>query len=185
MTAPAELRERLDGLSTTRLVRQAVTLEPGEPATPMTAAMLALRSLVVRYQHLDAEIQLLTRELDRLTASHAPALRALLGVGPEVAVALLVCRGQPRPTGFEAALRRCAAPPRWRLGQDPPASAEPGRGPPSQRRPAPDRCGCVGTSPLATTSSGAPPKARPRKRSCGASLVDYPQGLCGAGRAPR
>ena len=104
VTAPAELRERLDGLSTTRLVRQAVTLEPGEPATPMTAAMLALRSLAVRYQHLDAEIQLLTRELDRLTASHAPALRALLGVGPEVAAALLVCAGDnPARLGSEAA----------------------------------------------------------------------------------
>ena len=47
----------------------------------------------MRSQHLDAEIQLLSGELDRLTASHAPALRALLGVGPEVAAALLVCAG--------------------------------------------------------------------------------------------
>ncbi len=93
VTAPAELREQLDGLSTGRLVRHAATLEPGTPATPTAAAMLALHTLAVRYQHLDAEIQRLTGELDRLTASHAPALRALLGVGPEVAAALLVCAG--------------------------------------------------------------------------------------------
>jgi transposase len=104
VTAPAELRERLDGLSTTRLVGQAVMLAPGQPATPTAAAMLALRSLAVRYQHLDAEIQLLTGELDRLTARHAAALRALLGVGPEVAAALLVCAGDnPARLGSEAA----------------------------------------------------------------------------------
>ena len=47
----------------------------------------------MRYQQLGAEIQLLTGELDRLTLRHAPALRALLGVGPEVAAELLVCAG--------------------------------------------------------------------------------------------
>ena len=104
VTAPAELRERLDGLSTTRLVGQAVMLAPGEPATPTAAAMLAVGSLAVRYQHLDAEIQRLTGELDRLTARHAPALRALLGVGPEVAAALLVCAGDnPARLASEAA----------------------------------------------------------------------------------
>jgi transposase len=104
VTAPAELREQLDGLSTSKLVRHAVTLEPGMPTTPTAAAMLALRSLAVRYQLLDAEIQLLSGELDRLTASHAPALRALLGVGPEVAAALLVCAGDnPARLGSEAA----------------------------------------------------------------------------------
>ena len=74
VTAPAELREQLDSLPTTRLVRQAATLDPGQVATPTAACMLAVRSLAERYQHLGAEIQLLTRELDRLTLQHAPAL---------------------------------------------------------------------------------------------------------------
>jgi transposase len=104
VNAPTELRERLDGLSTTRLVRQAAALDPGQVATPTAACMLALRTLAVRYQHLDAEIQRLSGELDRLTARHAPALRALLGVGPEVAAALLVCAGDnPGRLGSEAA----------------------------------------------------------------------------------
>jgi transposase len=93
VTAPTELRDRLDGLPTTRLVRQAAALDPGEVATPTAACMLAVRSLAQRYQQLGAEIQLLTGELDRLTLRHAPALRALLGVGPEVAAELLVCAG--------------------------------------------------------------------------------------------
>jgi transposase len=66
--------------------------------------MLALRSLAARCRHLDAEVQALSDELERLTTSHAPALRALLGVGPEVAAALLVCAGDnPARLASEAA----------------------------------------------------------------------------------
>jgi transposase len=115
VTAPAELREQLDGLSTTRLVRHAVTLEPGTPATPTAAAMLAVRTLAVRYQHLDAEIQLLTRELDRLTATHAPVLRALLGVGPKSPLRCWCAPATTRPGwGRKRRSRRCAGPPWWR-----------------------------------------------------------------------
>jgi transposase len=82
----------------------AAALDPGEVATPTAACMLAVRSLAQRYQQLGAEIQLLTGELDRLTVRHAPALRALLGVGPEVAAELLVCAGDnPARLGSEAA----------------------------------------------------------------------------------
>jgi transposase len=55
--------------------------------------MLALSGLARRCQHLDAEISLLTANLDRLTATTAPKLRALLGVGPDSAAALLICAG--------------------------------------------------------------------------------------------
>jgi transposase len=104
VTAPAELREQLDGLPTGALLRQAAALEPGRVETPTTAAMLALRSLAGRYQHLDAEVQLLSEELERLTAKHASALRALPGVGPEVAAALLVAAGDnPERLRSEAA----------------------------------------------------------------------------------
>jgi transposase len=92
VNAPAELREQLDGLPTTRLVRQAATLDPGEVATPTAACMLAVRSLAERDQHLGAEIQLLTRELDRLTLQHAPPC-APCSDRPEVAAELLVCAG--------------------------------------------------------------------------------------------
>jgi transposase len=93
VTAPTELREQLAGLTTTKLVGQAAALDPGPLATPTAAAMLALGGLARRYQHLDAEIALLTGKLDQLTASHAPALRELVGVGPDSAAALLITAG--------------------------------------------------------------------------------------------
>ena len=93
VTAPAELREQLEGLSTARLIRAAGALDAGPLATPTAAAMLALCGLARRCQHLDAEISLLTGTLDRLTATGAPRLRALLGVGPDSAAALLIAAG--------------------------------------------------------------------------------------------
>ena len=93
VTAPDELREQLEGLTTTKLVRQTAALDPGTLATPTAATMLALAGLARRYQHLDAEITVLTGKLDQLTATAAPKLRALLGVGPDSAAALLITAG--------------------------------------------------------------------------------------------
>jgi transposase len=93
VTAPDELREQLDGLPTTSLIAQAAALDPGMLATPTAAAMLALGGLARRYQHLDAEISLLTSRLDQLTTTAARKLRELLGVGPDSAAALLIATG--------------------------------------------------------------------------------------------
>jgi transposase len=93
VTAPSELREQLDGLATPKLVGAAAALEPGTLTTPTAATMLALRGLAQRYQHLDAEISLLTSRLDQLTTQTAPALRELLGIGPDSAAALLIAAG--------------------------------------------------------------------------------------------
>jgi transposase len=104
VTAPAELREQLRGRSTVRLVGVAATLHPGRLTSPTAAAMLALRTLARRYQALDAEITALDSELDRLTATAAPRLLALFGVGPDVASALLIAAGDnPRRLRSEAA----------------------------------------------------------------------------------
>jgi transposase len=104
VTAPAELREQLGGLPTGRLVGAAAELEVGTLTTPTAATKLALRGLAQRYQHLDAEIALLTEQLDALTARHAPKLRDLHGVGPDGAAALLIAAGyNPRRLHSEAA----------------------------------------------------------------------------------
>jgi transposase len=67
--------------------------------------MLALRGLAHRYQHLDAEIAVLTGKLDQPTAKATPKLRGLLGVGPDSAAALLICAGDnPARLRSEAAL---------------------------------------------------------------------------------
>ena len=93
VTAPAELREQLRGLSATWLVRASATLEPGPITSPTAAAMLALRTLARRHQALTGEITALTTELDRLTSTAAPKLVALFGVGSDSAGALLVAAG--------------------------------------------------------------------------------------------
>jgi transposase len=93
VTAPAELREQLRGLPATTLVRTAAALEPGPIASPLAAAMLALRTLAGRHKALTAEITTLTTELDRLTRAAAPRLVALFGVGQDSAGALLVAAG--------------------------------------------------------------------------------------------
>lgn len=104
VTAPAELRERLRGLSTVKLVRTAAAFTPGTATTPTAATMLALASLAVRHQTLTAEIQTLDSELERLTAAAAPRLRALFGIGPESAAVLLVAAGDnPQRLRSEAA----------------------------------------------------------------------------------
>jgi transposase len=96
VTAPAELREQLAGLTTTRLIRAAAALDPDGLATPTAATMLALRGLARRCQHLDAEIGLLAGKLDQLTTTATPTLRQLLGVGPDSAAALLIAAGDNR-----------------------------------------------------------------------------------------
>jgi transposase len=93
VTAPAELREQLRKLPARRLVRAAARLDPGELTTPTAAAKLALRALAGRHLALDAEVAMLDAELDRLTATAGPGLRALFAVGPENAAALLLAAG--------------------------------------------------------------------------------------------
>jgi transposase len=93
VTAPEELREQLRTLSTLRLVRTAAELESGSATSPLAAAKLALRLLARRYQALTAEITTLDAELDRLTATAAPKLLALFGIGSDSAGALLVAAG--------------------------------------------------------------------------------------------
>jgi transposase len=76
-----------------RLVQTAAKLEPGPVTTPAAAARLGLQTLARRYQALSAELTILDTELDRLTATAAPKLVALFGVGSDSAGALLVAAG--------------------------------------------------------------------------------------------
>jgi transposase len=81
VTAPAELREQLRGLSTVRLVQTTAALEPGPVITPLAAATLGLRALARRYQALSAELTVLDAELDRLTRAAAPSWWRCSGSG--------------------------------------------------------------------------------------------------------
>ena len=63
------------------------------PTTPLEAARLTLRTLARRWQYLDDELVEVDAQLDELTAAIAPTLRAINGVGAQVATAVLAAAG--------------------------------------------------------------------------------------------
>lgn len=104
VTAPAGLRETLDGLSATALAVRCKGFHPGRLENPTAAAKYALRSLACRYLQLDKETRELQAELERLTQMAAPALVSTFGVGPDTAASLLISAGSnPQRLRSEAA----------------------------------------------------------------------------------
>ena len=93
VTAPAELRESLDGLTTIALAKRCRNFCPGRLDDPKTAAKYALRSLAWRYRQLSDELRGLEVEMQRLTRSVTPALVNTFGVGPDTAATLLIGAG--------------------------------------------------------------------------------------------
>ena len=94
VTAPEPLRTRLRRLTVLQLVATAAAFRPTSSlTTPTAATKLALESIAVRYQQLQAEIASLDRHLDRLVAATAPALVAVKGVGTDIAATLLTIAG--------------------------------------------------------------------------------------------
>lgn len=93
-TAPEQLRRRFVGKPTTTIVTEtAMFRRRHSPDTPLEAARLALRTLARRWEYLNAELAELDAQLDELTAAAAPTLRAINGVGAQVATALLAATG--------------------------------------------------------------------------------------------
>ena len=93
VTAPAELRESIRGLSTPRLLDHCAAFRPGVPDSPTTAAKQALRSLARRNLALGAEVKEHDEGIRRLVSGAAPELLAAFGVGPDSAATLLVTAG--------------------------------------------------------------------------------------------
>jgi transposase len=94
VTAPEQLRSVLGPLSTKeRVTRCARFRVGGDLADPTEATRLALRTLARRYLALSEEMEELKHSLNDLTARANPALRAVKGVGPDVAAILLVAAG--------------------------------------------------------------------------------------------
>jgi transposase len=107
VSAPEPLRAQVRSLAIEALVRRAAGFRPGVLSTSAAATKLAMRELARRWQALDAEVGRLDAELDRLVAQAAPALTALLGVGTDVAGALLVAAGDnPQRLRSEASFAR-------------------------------------------------------------------------------
>jgi transposase len=104
VTAPEELRHRLRGLHTKKLVSVAARFRLGDaPRDVPTATRFALRSVARRYEALSEEIAELETHLDRLVAQAAPELASLPGIGTDNAATLLVVAGDnPKRLGSEA-----------------------------------------------------------------------------------
>ena len=93
VTAPADLRETLEGLTTVALVTRCKSFRPGRLDGPKAAAKYTLRSLASRHRQLNEEVQELETELERLTSAAAPALVNAFGIGPNTASSLLIAAG--------------------------------------------------------------------------------------------
>jgi transposase len=94
ITAPAELREQMAGLSTQALTTVCARLRPAAGiADPLQGTKLALRSLARRYQTLTIEIEDLDLHLKALITQARPDLLTVHGIGPETAAQLLITCG--------------------------------------------------------------------------------------------
>jgi hypothetical protein len=115
VTAPDGLRTALRGLGDQKLIIHCATRRPDRAtaAAPATATIIALRTLARRHQHLTAEITDLDTLIAPLVTAANPALIRLLGVGADVAGALLVTAGDnPQRLRSEAAFAMlCGAAP--------------------------------------------------------------------------
>ena len=90
---PADLREKLDGLTTSALVKRCRYFRTSRLDGPKATAKFTLRSLACRYLQLSDEVRNLEAELERLTRSVAPALVNTFGVGSDTAATLLITAG--------------------------------------------------------------------------------------------
>jgi len=104
IVVPAELREALQHLDTAELVNRCLDLNEEVATSPLTAARLAMRALAECISHLEQQLMVLGRQLDRITQAVAPALRSAQGIGPDNAAALLIAAGDnPQRLRSEAA----------------------------------------------------------------------------------
>jgi transposase len=93
-TAPEPLRQRLRGQTVRAIVKVATSFRVAEPSASVDATVrYVLRGLARRWLALNEEVKRLDKLLTRMVHSVAPELVAQVGVGTEVASALLVAAG--------------------------------------------------------------------------------------------
>jgi transposase len=77
VTAPEELRAKLHGLSTAKLVATAARFRPGDPKDLRAMTKLAMRSVARRHRRLSEEILELDEQIARLVSEAVPTLTSL------------------------------------------------------------------------------------------------------------
>jgi transposase len=92
-TAPDELRSELRGLTVFRLLERASSFRPGSRSDVTPITKHALRTLARRAIALEREVKTIDSMLAELVAATAPQLTERVGVGVDVASALLVAAG--------------------------------------------------------------------------------------------
>ncbi len=93
-TAPEPLRQRFHGQTVRAIIKVAASFRVPEPSASLDATVrYVLRGLARRWLALNEEIRRLDKLLTRMVRSVAPELLAQVGVGTEVASALLVAVG--------------------------------------------------------------------------------------------
>lgn len=94
VAAEDSIRAKYRGLTNLRMLEALARSRPrAGTASATTATVLSLKVLATRCQSLNAEISVLDEQLDELTDLLAPGLKAVHGVGTEVAAQLLVTAG--------------------------------------------------------------------------------------------
>lgn len=97
ISAPETLRSKYQGMNTAAMVGAMARSRPsGHLADPSFVTARVLKALALRYQHLSAEIDETTAQLQDILESYAPMLQELTGVGTDVASQLLVTLGDNR-----------------------------------------------------------------------------------------
>jgi transposase len=180
VTAPASLREALDGRSTPALVGACARLRPDQTtlADPVQGCKAALVVVAQRIQLLDQEVTLADQRLASLVGRAAPRLLGLLAIGNDHAGQLLTTAGQhPERLRGEAAFAHLRG-----VAPSPPARARPtGTGCTAAATVTPTgpctwpRWSACGSVPApAPTSGGGPSRACPSPRSSAASSATWP-----------
>ena len=94
ITAPVAIREKYRDLNSDKRVAVLAQLRIRREQTPVErAVLLALKSLATRCVDLKREHDRLGVELDQLVTAANPGLRAVYGVGPDIAAQLLLTAG--------------------------------------------------------------------------------------------
>jgi transposase len=94
VSAPAELREQLEGIrGKLALVRHLTKVRPGPMVSTTASAKAALKAIAGRWLALDEEIEAHDRELEALVSASAPDLRAARGIATATAAEMLLLVG--------------------------------------------------------------------------------------------
>lgn len=108
VTAPADLRERLQPLTAKRLVAAILRLRQRSNSDQAAVLVSVLKRLARRARHLADELKQLDQTLERLLAASVPELLDECGVGAVSAAQLLVSSGDPARMHSEAAFAALA-----------------------------------------------------------------------------